>query len=253
MEIVREILIGSIVGFLSGLFGMGGSGIATPLIKTFLEVSPLLALATPLPVTIPSAVSGAYAYSKQGLVNYRVALYTALFGVPGMIVGALLTKYITGKELMLGTAVFVGLIGISFLYRGQLMASETGERQYSVWTFASIGGIVGLISGVLANGGGILLVPIFVKILKMPIKEAFATSLVLVALIAVPGSVAHLLLGHIDIKLMLTLSLGVLPMAYLGAKVAIRSKPEWLEKLYGAMMILFAIYFFLTELRQPIG
>jgi uncharacterized membrane protein YfcA len=253
MDVVREILIGSTVGFLSGLFGIGGSSIATPLVRTFLYVSPLLALATPLPVTIPTAISGAFAYSRERLVLYGAALYTALFGVPAVIVGALLTNYITGKELMLGTAVFVGLIGVSFIFRRRLMASERDERHHSLWTFVSVGTVVGLISGVLANGGGILIVPAFVKILKMPIKQAFATSLVVVALMGIPGSITHFLLGHIDVRLMLTLSIGVLPMAYLGAKVAIHSKPERLEKLYGAMMILLAVYFFVMELHEPTG
>lgn len=61
----------------------------------------------------------------------------------------------------------------------------------------------------------------------------------------------HFLL--IDVRLMLTLSIGVLPMAYLGAKLAIHSKPERLEKLYGTMMILFAVYFFVMELHEPTG
>jgi uncharacterized membrane protein YfcA len=131
------------------------------------------------------------------------------------------------------------------------MTSSMEERKRSLWTHAIVGGFVGLISGVLANGGGMLFVPIFARVLGMPIKKAFASSLVVVALMALPGSITHFLLGHIDIRLMLLLSVGVLPMAYIGAKVAIHSKPEWLERSYGIMMILFATYFFVAELNQP--
>lgn len=76
----------------------------------------------------------------------------------------------------------------------------------------------------------------------MPIKKALACSIVLSAILSVPGALAHWWLGHIDWNIALLLSLTALPSSYLGAKTAIKMKSPLLEKLFAGTLILFGVY-----------
>lgn len=75
-DLVLLLAVGMVTGFSSGLFGIGGSLIGTPLLRVVVQMPPLFALATPLPVVIPSALSGAATYWRQGLVNRALVIET---------------------------------------------------------------------------------------------------------------------------------------------------------------------------------
>jgi len=74
------VVTGSLIGLLSGIFGMGGSIIATPVLKSVFALPDFIALASPLPVTIPTAVAGVIAYWQKGFVNKKAAFFTILGG-----------------------------------------------------------------------------------------------------------------------------------------------------------------------------
>lgn len=91
--------------------------------------------------------------------------------------------------------------------------------------------VVGLISGLLANSGGFLLAPLYVAVLRLPIKAAFASSLAVAAVLAVPGTIVHAALGHIDWALVAVFAATSVPLSFLGARVALRADPSRLERL----------------------
>lgn len=167
-------LLGFVIGFLAGMFGVGGSSISTPVLRIFLGVPPLIALATPLPITIPIAITGGITYYRHGLVNLKVFFLCALAGTPGVVLGAMATRFVSGHGLMLLTSFFILLVGIRFLatalpiQRREAIASHQSEW----WQTTLIGFGVGFLSGLLANGGGFLLVPAFVFLLRFRVKEA---------------------------------------------------------------------------------
>jgi uncharacterized membrane protein YfcA len=256
------VLLGLIIGFLGGMFGIGGSSLSTPMLRLVLGVPPLIALATPLPVTIPTALSGGFNYARRGLVNTRVFVLTSLAGIPGVVLGSWATTVISGRELMLLTAAFVVGVGVRFLTSAwterslhpetssralSRVASANHRRQPSLLAIVVIGFGVGVFAGLLAIGGGVLLIPAFVFILDLPIREAIATSLIIVAAFALPGSVIHWGLGHIDLGLALQLGIGVIPASYLGAQLSLRLKTWQLEMLFGAFLVAFATYFGWTQ------
>ena len=73
---------------------------------------------------------------------------------------------------------------------------------------------VGLLSGLLANGGGFLLAPLFVVVLRLSIKQSFATSLAVAAVLAIPGTIVHAALGHIDWELVAVFGATSIPLSY---------------------------------------
>jgi len=251
------LLIGALIGFLSGLFGVGGSSISTPLLRMVLEVPRLIALATPLPVTLPTALAGGLTYYRKGLLDLKVALWVSLCGVPSVIVGSLLTKVISDRFLMGLTALVVILIGVRVMRRERALAGKgpslpaaaiPDERRRA----CIVGGAVGLASGMLANGGGFLLVPAFILIFGMEMQRAAGTSLLCVAAFAIPGTLIHWYLGHIDPKLTFLLTLGVIPSTSLGARLAIRIDARRLQKYFGGFLLVFGIIFLIRVIFHAI-
>jgi uncharacterized membrane protein YfcA len=82
----------------------------------------------------------------------------------------------------------------------------------------------------------------------MKIKEAIATSLLTVIVMALPGSIIHHHLGHIDLAISASMAIGVIPMAYLGAKLDIRTESKTVMILFGIFLVVFSVYFFMTQL-----
>ncbi len=245
------LLIGAVVGLSSGLFGIGGALLATPLLR-LAGVEPLLALATPLPAVIPTALFGLVPYWSHGFLRWDLARWILLGGLPGTVAGALATRLIGGQPLMVASGALLAAIGMRFLWDAWREHAEEpvyGPVPASAIVLAGIGLGAGLLSGVLAIGGGIVLVPALVYGFRLPLKQALATSLLCVAAMALPGTVVHSLLGHIRAELLVPFLLGSLPMAYVGGKVALALSARSLRLLYGSATVGFALYFVWTQLH----
>ena len=227
--------IGLVVGFFAGLFGKGGSAIATPLLHAA-GVPAIVAVAAPLPATIPSTAVAFSAYRRGHFVDGRVIRWSLAIGVPATVVGALLTRWISGSVLVTVTDVLVAGLGIRFLLRPCQPREGTREPFGYRSRLAAVAAVAGLVSGLLANSGGFLLAPLYLSVLRMPVKRAFACSLAVAAVLAVPGTLVHWALGHIDWSVVGLFALTSIPLSYVGARVAIRTKPARLERLYGAAL-----------------
>ncbi|HVI48111.1 MAG TPA: sulfite exporter TauE/SafE family protein [Chitinophaga sp.] len=248
------LVIGIVVGYLSGLLGKGGSAISTPALQIFAGVNPFFALASPLPASISSTLSATAVYSKEKLFNRKVILLGAAFGVPATIAGSWMSSYLPGRSLMVLTALFIVSIGVSLLYAFLSRKTVTNEEMISSSSLPAgklIGAalFIGFLSGLLANAGGILFSSFFIKKLKMPIKQALACAVILSAILSVPGALVHWQLGHIDWNIALLLSLTAFPASYLGAKTAVKMKTPLLEKIFALTLIIFGIYDIIFTLR----
>jgi uncharacterized membrane protein YfcA len=228
--------IGLVVGFLSGLFGKGGSAIATPLLHAA-GVPAIVAVASPLPATIPSTAVAFSAYRRSHLVDPQVVGWSLAIGVPATIAGAFLTRWISGTSLVTVTDVVVAGLGIRFLARPGEPREVVREPSWYRTRLAAVAAVAGLAAGLLANSGGFLLAPLYLTVLRLPLKSAFACSLAVAAVLAVPGTLVHWALGHIDWSVVGVFALTSVPLSYLGARVALRSRPAKLERLYGFALV----------------
>ncbi len=235
--------IGGVIGFCAGLFGIGGALIATPLLKILVEMPPMLALATPLPTALPSSISGTVAYYKAKLIDFSIVRFVIAGALPANLLGTWLTQFTSGQAMMLYTGCFMMLVGVTFFVRSWLLQEQTREKNTSPAILLVIGVIAGFLSGFLAIGGGLVMVPLFVRLCGMRFKQATATSLFCVAILSIPGTLGHWYLGHIDWKAACVLALASTPASFLGAKAAIRLRNQTLERIYGTFMISFAVYF----------
>jgi uncharacterized membrane protein YfcA len=235
-------LIGIGTGFLAGLFGKGGSAVATPILAA-VGVPPIVAVAAPLPATIPGTLVASRPYARAGMIDRELMRWSLVFGIPATIVGAIATRWIDGSALVQATDVLIAAIGIRFLVGPphDVEVVRDVSRRKARTVGIALG--VGVTAGLLANSGGSLLAPLFILVLAMPVKESFGTSLIVASALAVPGTVVHQLLGHLDWAVIGVYGAGSILMAPLGARVALRTDAIRLERAYGACLAALGIGF----------
>ncbi len=244
-------LIGVAVGFLGGVFGKGGSAIATPMLS-LIGFPGFVAVAAPLPATVPGTLVASAQYWRRKLLDWQIVWWSIGVGVPATVLGSWLTRFTGDRPLLILTGLLVLGFGAAFLLspREKSDAKELEEWSHeapkpSFWVarLIAVAAFVGLISGLLANSGGFLLAPSYARLLKRPLKTAFACSLAVSAVLALPGTIVHAWLGHIDWKVTGFIALGSVPCSYLGAKVAIRTQASRLERWYGLVLTALGILF----------
>ncbi len=250
---VGAFAVGIFVGFLGGLFGKGGSAVATPLLS-LIGYPGFVAVVAPLPATIPGTLVAAIQYSRSRLMDWQIFWWSVGIGVPATVLGAFLSKYTGAGPLLLLTALLVLGFGLSFLFQRKKDPNagtpEKGSKpRFWRTRLAGVASGVGIISGLMANSGGFLLAPSYAKLLGQPIKKSFAFSLAVSAVLAIPGTAVHAYLGHVDWGVAGLIALGSVPASYTGARLAIRTKPEKLEFLYGAALTALGAFFLVHILR----
>jgi len=225
VEGLLTVAIGLVAGVLSGMFGIGGALVTTPAIRLLLGRPELIAVGTPLPVIIPTAVAGALVYARRGLTDMRTGLAVGVIGGAFAVLGARATTLVGGDVVLVVTAALIGWTAVDMLYLAFRSARPEHERvshagrTRSWWWLGGLGAAAGLYSGFLGLGGGFIVVPALIRFFGFAPKRAVATSLVVVSVLAIPGTVAHYLLGNVDVGLALLLAVGVVPGALLGARI----------------------------------
>ncbi|PSH05597.1 MAG: sulfite exporter TauE/SafE family protein [Acidobacteria bacterium] len=234
--------VGVLIGFLGGLFGKGGSAVATPLLK-WIGLPGYIAVASPLPATFPSTLVSAIAYYRARMMNWGVVRWGVSVGVPATVAGALLSQKTGVEPLLILTALLIFGFGVSFFL--QSVPARASRASHPRLRMAVIALVVGFISGLLANSGGLLLAPLYARVLKLPLKTAFACSLLVSAALSVPGTIVHWSLGHISWTITGLIALGSIPFAYIGASLAVRTRADRLEKWYGLALTAIGLFFLL--------
>lgn len=245
------ILLGFGAGFLSGTFGVGGAVISTPGIRA-LGAPALIAIGTTLPSILPSSISGTLRYRPEGLIVWPAVAWTVPIGIVAAVVGALLSEVVPGEGHLLQVAT-AGLLGVSAWRMSKAPRTEvdgpTGPAEDDRgWRYASVGTVAGLLSGLLGIGGGVVIVPGFTQLTGMAVKRAIATSLVCVGLFSIPGMITHALLGNIDWRFALLLTLGVVPGARLGAAATIAADDRRVRLVVAAFLAVTAVIYALGEI-----
>lgn len=246
-DAVLALLIGLVAGYLSGQFGIGGGIITTPAIRLLLGRPELVAVGTPLPVIVPTAVAGALAYARRGLADTRLGLRVGLVGGLFTVAGAWLSTMVGGRVVLLVTAALIAWVALDMAISTARRAPEaltgtTDSPRCRSWGCAvGLGAAAGLYSGFLGLGGGFVVVPALIRYFGFSAKRAIGTSLVIVSLLAVPGSIAHHALGNVDLSLAALLTVGVVPGALLGARVTARAQERSVRLGFAALLVVVAV------------
>jgi uncharacterized membrane protein YfcA len=245
-------LISAVIGFGSGIasgaFGIGGALLSTPGIRWFLDAPPRIAVGTTLPVIIPTAIVGVFTYAREGLVEVRQAATMAAAGGGFAVLGALITEFIPGEALLVATAALILFLALRMI--PARTSIHPPRLRPTVPVLLVVGAVSGLISGLLGIGGGVILVPVLMVLLRFPVKTALGTSLAVVAAQAIPGTVTHSLIGNVDWRIAAGLVVGVVPGARIGSVLAVRTEDAKLRVVVGIAMAALALAFGIGELRS---
>lgn len=238
-------LLGGIgTGVMSGLFGVGGAVISTPLIRA-LGCTAALAVGTTLPSILPGAITGSVKFSSEKLVSAKTVLAAAPPGIVASVVGSRVSHLLPGNghPLMILTAALLLWCGISLLGTHSADALLVPAKRPAA--AAALTGIsAGLLSGLLGIGGGIVMVPMFRSRLGLAMRSAVATSLVCVGCFAIPGTIVHAFVNHdIDWRFASWLTVGVIPGAVFGAALALRVNEDRLKRLFGIFLLVISIVY----------
>lgn len=242
------VLAGAALGTLTGLFGVGGSSIATPLLS-LLGVPGLVAVASPLPATIPGAAVAAVAYVRSGAARPRAAAWTVLGGAPAAIVGALLSRLVGGPALLVASGVVLVVVGMRVMQPIEQSMREVGTQRRQnrpVLVLAAAG--MGLFTGLLANGGGFLLVPLYLLVFGLRMRQAVGTSLLVIVFLAVPTLATHWALGHIDWAISGALALGLVPASFVASRYAFNVEGPVLRRWFGVLLVAMGLAFTIYRL-----
>lgn len=240
MGILELVLAGALVGVAHGTFGAGGSAFATPVLA-LLGLPGVVALATPLPALLPASLAGASSYRRSNDLDWRTVKLTLAGAIPATLIGGVVARTIGGHFLLVLSGTMLAAIGAGMAWprKGERVRSTT----VPAWLVTLGGASVGFLAGLLANGGGFLLVPFFAVGLGMSMRRAAGTSLVTAAALAVPTTLVHAFAGNINWAAAAAFAVGLVPAAVIGGRLSARINGTTARIAFGATLMAFAIWF----------
>ncbi len=252
-HIIILVITGIGVGFFSGLGGVGGGFIMTPvqyMIYTAMDVPTdiaiKLAFGTSLLAILPIAASGAWRHSKKGAVWWRVAI---IFGSCSFIAafgGATIATHLPGTGLKMAFGAAALATGIRMLIAKPPQIKQ--EPKDNPWLWVAWAIPIGLIAGILGIGGGILAVPILVLALKFEMHQAVATSLAMMIFSSIGGVIGYIInglgipnlppycIGYVNLPAGFLLAITGVGMAQVGAITAHKLPDKQLRYIFVAVM-----------------
>lgn len=262
------IAMGGLVGFLSGMFGVGGGFLMTPLL-IFYGIPAPVAVGTEASQIVASSVSGVSAHLRRRTVDFQMGGFLVLGGTIGAALGVLLFRYLStiGQiDLIIALAYvsFLGIIGGLMLIesintlRRPPAARPRRRKRSAPWMAALpfamrfrrsqlyispippiiLGMLVGILSAIMGVGGGFIMVPAMIYLLKMPTNVVVGTSLFQIIFVTAVTTVLHATANQtVDIVLALLLLFGGVVGAQIGAQAGTRLKAEQLRALLALIVL----------------
>jgi len=276
MNIFLVIGMGAVVGFLSGMFGVGGGFLMTPLL-IFMGIPPAVAVATESNEITAASVSGALAHWRRQGVDVKMGLVLIVGGAVGSFFGAQVFTYLRSLgqvDLMISLAyvVFLGSVGglmfwesvraIYRQYKGIKPKLKPREDRHKAWIHAlpfkmrfrksrlyisallplGIGMFVGVLAAIMGVGGGFVMVPAMIYLLGMPTNVVVGTSLFQIIFVTALTTIFHSVNTQtVDIFLAVLLLVGAVVGAQMGARLGLKLKGEQLRALLALMVLLVCV------------
>ena len=229
---------GTLVGFMLGLVGGGGSILAVPLMVYLVGIrSPHVAIGTSALAVAANALAGVWNHARTGNVNWRCGASFAAAGVAGALAGSTLGKAMDGERLLFLFALL--MLAVAFaMYRGRGDAGVEGVtcNRDNLPRVVAFGFGTGALSGFFGIGGGFLIVPALVASTAMPVYRAVGTSLIAVAAFGLTTAGSYAWSGLIDWPLAGSFIAGGVAGTMIGAALARRLAAE-----KGRLTTLFAL------------
>ena len=254
--IVELLALGTVVGFLAGLLGVGGGMMMVPVMSWLLTQRGVaagpavkMAIATSMATILFTSIASVRAHHRLAAVRWDIARAMA----PGIVIGGLLSgagafAVIKGQGLALSFAVFIGYSALQMMRNKQPRA---GRAMPGAWATGAVGAGIGFISALLGAGGAFMSVP-FMIWCNVPPRHAVGTSAALGFPIALASTVGYVIsgwglppalpgaVGHLYLPAMVIVAAASMSLAPLGARTAQRINVVMLKRLFSALLLALA-------------
>ena len=251
--IVVLLVTGCVVGFAGGLLGIGGCFIMVPVqywVYTGMGIDPGLAIkiafGTNLFVVLPTAISGSLAHNRKGAVLWKAALYLGSCGLIGAIAGSTIASHIPGiiLKITFGAVILAG--GIRMLTAKPPKIDDEPQDNPLIWILWGLP--LGLITGFVGIGGGVVMIPVMTLFLKFKMHKAVGTSTAVMIFASIGGLIGYIInglgvpgipaphLGYVHIWSGLLLAVTSILMAQVGARAAHLLPARQLKLIFIAVM-----------------
>ncbi|HEY3419013.1 MAG TPA: sulfite exporter TauE/SafE family protein [Methanomassiliicoccales archaeon] len=241
-----------LVSIIFSMFGQGGGSLYTPILF-LLGYTAFISVSTSLVLNLFTAASASIVYFRQKLIDMKMS---AAF-IPGICIGSLiggvLGNFVDPTILMWLFVIFLIGAGARMIYtmRDKKAESEvcpTGfsGRMYATIVFVSF--LVGILSGLLGVGGGIIIVPFLIFICKYPTKNSAGTVSFIIIFSSMFGVIGHSAFGALEVTLIVATGIAVLIGASIGARLTVKLRSNWIKVGFGLIMWVFAIQLILRLL-----
>ena len=258
MEIVG-FFAAALIGLSLGLIGGGGSILTVPVLVYLFHVDPVLATSYSLFIVGTTSLAGAVKNYYLGQVHTRTVL---TFGISSLVTVLLVRRFllplIPAQINIAGISIskaclFMVLFALLMIYASVLLINDkktaaNRNREMHVNMLIFYGAAIGLVTGLLGEGGGFLLIPALVMILKLPVKTAIGTSLSIIAISSLAGFAGDLAGNDFDWKLLISITLLAVFGIISGNLLSARISGESLKKGFGFFVLSMGIYILAHEL-----
>jgi uncharacterized protein len=248
-------VLGLLVGVFGTMIGAGGGFILTPiLLFLYPHDSANTITCISLSVTFANAFSGSAAYARMKRINYRSGILFTAAAIPGAIIGALSTYYVSRKLFTLVFAIALICVAVFLLVRPiareQASTSTNTSPRFNRTLGVLISVVVGFVSSFLGIGGGIIHVPALANLLDFPVHIATATSHFILASVTLVGIIVHIVSGtfHHGVRRAIALAIGALVGAQIGARLSNRVRGTLIIRFLAVALMLVGIRLIVTAL-----
>ena len=241
-RILLLVLVGAIGGLFSGAFGVGGGIVMVPLLVWLLRFDQRRAAATSLVAIVPASLVGALIYLVNGHVDVVAALSIGAGGVAGALIG---TRLLRTLPLAVLRWAFVVLLVVA---AARLMLfdvpSRGAEFELGPWMIGGLvlfGVAVGILSGLLGVGGGVIIVPVLISLVGIDDLLAKGTSLLAMVPISTVGTIANLRARLVRLSDGLIAGACAVAASFGGSAIAFVMPPRLSATLFGILLVITAI------------
>ena len=243
LELFGAAFVASVCG---SMVGLGGGFILVPLLRVVFGLPPAEVAGTSLVLVTANSAAGSLTYLLQRQVNVRLGLIFACGGLPGSILGAIATKYISGPVFDWIFSGFLLLIAADMIFNAQLRVAGRvehpagGSKPMSYRAAVGLGFLVGLVSSLFGVGGGVITVPSMLYFSTLPAHAISATSHFVLILTSPTGLVVHALQHDVKLSDVVPLVAGGLCGGPIGARLSLRVKSPQLLVFVGVAFVFVA-------------
>ncbi|MEI8346999.1 MAG: sulfite exporter TauE/SafE family protein [Pseudomonadota bacterium] len=256
---VLLLILGTTIGTLGTVIGVGSGWIHVPLLMILFGFSPQDAIGTSLSIIALNTMAGSFLYTVQKRIDFNLAKRLTLAAMPGAIIGPFIVRHYTQHGL---TMVFSGFLLFLAYYLYSMrdwVFTMVNIAKHDIMTVTTDSGktityntnieigivgtfLIGFMANLLGIGGGVIHVPFMIAMMRIPPHIAVATSHFILFITSLTGTIIFAIMGHVRIDFMMVIGIGTIIGAMIGANISTNVSEKSIRKILSAVITLVALH-----------